>query len=79
MDRTEHALDQYGIAVAPPMSVRAVTQTIAPAPALAPSTCVCTQEPTSGETESSDGESSLYTDYSTSQESTMNKSDIDAG
>jgi hypothetical protein len=72
MDRTEHALDRSGIPIAPPMRVRAVTKTIASAPALAPSTRVREQEPTGSETESSDSESSLYADYR--QESTMNKS-----
>ena len=56
MDRTERALDQSGIAIAPPMRVRAVTQTIAPAPAPVPSTRIRKQEPTGSETESSESE-----------------------
>jgi hypothetical protein len=56
MDRTERALDQSGIAIAPPMRVQAVTQTIAPAPAPVPSTRIRKQEPTGSETESSEGE-----------------------
>jgi len=60
--RTERALDQSGISVAPPMRPRAATQTIVAAPALVPSSRACRPEPSNDESDSTRAESTFHED-----------------
>jgi hypothetical protein len=83
MNRTERALDQSGISVAPPMRFRAATQTIVPAPTHIPSTRIRKPEPSStdsdsSEDDSSDSERSPHGEDA-EQESHVNMSNADVG